>query len=111
MIAATAIDLDGEVVAGLVVGDHVLAWQHGTPELHPIAAVLHECEATTVKEQFRQLAGWLSGRNPLTWAHMVDVLLAIGDNLVPVGPAPATGPVAPSVPRPLAPVRAGWFTE
>jgi hypothetical protein len=111
VIAATVYDTDGEEVTGLVIGDQVLAWHRGDPQLHPIAAVLHECEATTVKEQFRQLAGWLSTRAPLTWAHLVDALLTIGDNLVPVGPGPVTGPVQPSVPRPLAPVRAGWFVD
>jgi hypothetical protein len=109
VIAATVYDTDGEEVTGLVIGDHVLAWHHGDPVLHPIAVVLHETEATTVKEQYRRLCGWLATRNPLAWPHLLDALDALGDALVPVGPAPATGPVQPVVPRPLAPVRAGWF--
>lgn len=110
MNAATVYDTAGEERTGVLIGSQVLTWERGEPVLADVAAVLHAEPATTIVHHYRRLCGWLSTRNPTAWPHLLDALDALADNLVPVGPAPATGPVQPTVPRPLAPVRAGWFT-
>jgi len=126
VIAADVVTTNGERVTGPVLSRtrsrwpsrtrsrwpiRVLWWDRTDPRLDTVAAVLDVTECTNTVHHYRRLAGWLAVRNPAAWWHLLDVLDELGDNLTPVGPAPATGPVSPTMPRPLAPVRAGWFVD